>query len=1158
MTPDAFIRKWRDATLKERSAAQEHFIDLCRLLDEPTPAEADPTGQWFTFEYGATKAGGGNGWADIWRRARFGWEYKGKGKDLQAAFKQLQLYAPALEYPPLLIVCDIDSIVIHTAFTGTVPTVRVITLEDLRDPETRQVLKWAFTDPERLRPGQTTAALTESAAGRFGDLALTLRGRGHDAWSVGHFCIRLLFCLFAEDIGLLPQRLFTRLLDAGQHDPAELETMLGELFGAMATGGRIGFETVDWFNGGLFDSRETLPLDRADIQTLRELARLDWSAIEPSIVGTLFERGLDPDKRSQLGAHCTDRDAIMRIVDPVVLDPLRAEWATRKERIETTLARLETTRSPATRNKIKREAQTLLVDFLARLERFRALDPACGSGNFLLLALLGLKDLEHQVTLEAEALGLPPVYPVVGPENVLGIEINPYAAELARVTVWIGEIQWMRNHGFSLTRNPILRTLDTIQQRDALLAAPPAPGALPGDGPAEPGHGGESVIASPGASEAEWPAADVIIGNPPFLGGSKKRGQLGDAYFQALNAVYADRVPGGADLVCYWFEKARAHIAAGQCRAAGLVATNSIRGGANRKVLERIVSATLLSGQTGDTHGDGNLRHPETGGKTENGGLRAGTGRSGGAGDRRRAGRMADESHSGHLAGESPGPHPHRSGGAEMDDGHPAGRGHLAGDEELLLTPVPVPALSKAEVSGAERLRIFNAWSDEPWVNDGAAVRVSLVCFGFPFDTAQGKAQHAIYGRLAPSPLGGEGRGEGANLAPPSRSPLTPNPSPHAGEGSSATLNGQPVAAIHADLTGQPLEGDGEAVDLTRAVRLAENLGTCFMGASKKAPFDIPGELARSWLNLPNPHQRGNAEVLRPLWNGLDLTRRPRDIWIIDFGTDLSEAEAALYERPFEYVLEHVKPEREKNNREAYRKYWWRHAEPRPGMRAALLPVSRYIVTPHVSKHRLFVWLDSAVLSDQMLLVTARADDTTFGILHSRFHELWSLRMGTSLEDRPRYTPTTTFETFPFPDGLTPADTVGAPLLRQAQHESGRRTEPSPAGLAPGFAEVARLHAGIARGAGLQQHMPILPTLADPSRLPAAEAIAMAAFELNRLREAWLNPPDWVDWVITPEGEQAGFPPRPVAKPGHEADLKKRTLTNLYNARPPGLAGHGA
>ena len=857
MMPDAFIRKWRDATLKERSAAQEHFIDLCRLLDEPTPAEADPTGQWFTFEYGATKAGGGNGWADIWRRARFGWEYKGKGKDLQAAFKQLQLYAPALEYPPLLIVCDIDSIVIHTAFTGTVPTVRVITLDDLRDPEARQVLKWAFTDPERLRPGQTTAALTESAAGRFGDLALTLRGRGHDAWSVGHVCIRLLFCLFAEDIGLLPQRLFTRLLDAGQDDPTELETMLGELFGAMATGGRIGFETVDWFNGGLFDSRETLPLDRADIQTLRELARLDWSAIEPSIFGTLFERGLDPDKRSQLGAHYTDRDAIMRIVDPVVLDPLRAEWAVRKERIETALARLETTRSPASRTKIKREAQTLLVDFLARLERFRALDPACGSGNFLLLALLGLKDLEHQVILEAEALGLPPVYPVVGPENVLGIEINPYAAELARVTVWIGEIQWMRNHGFSLTRNPILRTLDTIQQRDALLA-PPAPGALPGHGPAESGDDGEPVIAAPGASEAEWPAADVIIGNPPFLGGSKKRGQLGDAYFQALNAVYADRVPGGADLVCYWFEKARAHIAAGRCHAAGLVATNSIRGGANRKVLERIVSGTFSSGLLGDTHGDGNLRHPETGGKTENGGLCAGTGRSAGAGNRRRAGRMADESHSGRRAGESVGADPHRSGGTEMDDGYPAGRGDLAGDEELLLTPAPEPALSKAEVSGAERLRIFNAWSDEPWVNDGAAVRVSLVCFGAEGRSAAPSAKPGVSLVLS----GAEGPADiGTGRDGIARSP--------SGLGSyQATLDGQPVAAIHADLTGQPLEGDGEAVDLTGVDALPENARVSFQGSQKIGPFNIPGEIARSWLGQPEPATQLGGSETQLEWSG--------------------------------------------------------------------------------------------------------------------------------------------------------------------------------------------------------------------------------------------------------------------------------------------------
>lgn len=266
MTPDAFVAKWKGVTLKERSAAQEHFIDLCRLLGEPTPAEADPSGAWYCFEKGATKAGGGDGWADVWRRGCFGWEYKGKGKDLQAAFKQLQLYTPALEYPPLLIVSDIETIVVHTAFTGTVPQVRVFTLDDLQDDANRRLLKHAFTEPERWRPGQTTAQLTEDAAGRFGELAGTLGERGHDPQAVGHFCIRLLFCMFAEDIELLPRQMFSRLLEAGERDPASLTPMLQDLFGAMAKGGRVGFELVDWFNGGLFDSTDALPLETEDVK----------------------------------------------------------------------------------------------------------------------------------------------------------------------------------------------------------------------------------------------------------------------------------------------------------------------------------------------------------------------------------------------------------------------------------------------------------------------------------------------------------------------------------------------------------------------------------------------------------------------------------------------------------------------------------------------------------------------------------------------------------------------------------------------------------------------------------------------------------------------------------------------------------------------------
>jgi hypothetical protein len=676
MTPDEFIRKWQGVTLKERSAAQEHFLDLCRLLDEPTPAEADPTGAWFCFEKGAAKAGGGDGWADVWKRACFGWEYKGKGKDLKDAFKQLQLYTPALEYPPLLIVSDLDRIVIHTAFTGTVPAVHVLALEDLRDASKRRLLKWAFNEPERLRPSQTTAALTEAAAVSFGGLAQALRTRGHGPWAVGHFCIRVLFCLFAEDIELLPRQMFSRLLDAGLKQPARLPDMLGNLFGAMAKGGRVGFDPVDWFNGGLFDSADTLPLTLDDIQTLRDLARLDWSAIEPTIFGTLFERGLDPDKRSQLGAHYTDRGSIMRLVDPVVLDPLRDAWTARKAEIAALMAKAAAAKSPAARTKHQNAAHGLLQGFLARLANFRVLDPACGSGNFLLLALLGLKDLEHRVILEAEAIGLSRAFPMVGPECVLGIELNPYAAELARVTVWIGEIQWMLSHGFSLSKNPILKPLHTIEQRDAIL--------------------------DPDGTEPEWPAADAIVGNPPFLGGSKKRGALGDAYFEALDRLYARRVPAGADLVTYWFEKARAEIAAGKVRYAGLVATNSIRGGANRKVLDRIVE------------------------------------------------------------------------------------------------------------SGA----IFNAWSDEPWINEGAAVRVSLVAFS-----------------------------DKMSLRP-------------------VSLNGLPAEQIYADITTPTKAGD--ALDMSQAHLLATNIACSFQGASKKAKFEIDAVLARRWLLEPNPHGRPNSDVLKP------------------------------------------------------------------------------------------------------------------------------------------------------------------------------------------------------------------------------------------------------------------------------------------------------
>ena len=404
-------------------------------------------------------------------------------------------------------------------------------------------------------------------------------------------------------------------------------------------------------------------------------------------------------------------------------------------------------------------------------------------------------------------------------------------------------------------------------------------------------------------------------------------------------ATYAGRVPAEADLVCYWFEKAGQQIASGKANRAGLVATNSIRGGANRRALQ----------------------------------------------------------------------------------------------------------------SATDSRRIFEAWSDEPWVIDGAAVRVSLVCFSRADD----------------------------------------------GSVCGSRLDGEEVDEIYADLTGRR---QGVGVDLTNARRLSENSGVAFMGDTKGGSFDIPGDLAREWLRLPaNPNGRTNADVLRPWVNGMDLTRRPAGKWIVDFGLSMSAGEAAMYEEPFRWVQEHIRPTWDKQRETGRRSQWWLHHRPRPKMWVALAGLSRYIATPRVAKYRLFVWLDARVCPDSALIAIAREDDTTFGILHSRFHETWSLRSGTSLEDRPRYTPTTTFQTFPFPPGLAP-DT---------------------------------------------------PATAHASD-PRAMAIAQEARRLVELRDRWLNPPEWVEWVDEPV---PGYPKRPIPRDEEAAKaLKKRTLTNLYNAHPQWLA----
>jgi len=912
LTPQAFIRKWAPSTLKERSGSQEHFIDLCRMVGVPTPAEVDKSGRFYCFERGAKKAQGGDGWADVWLRGHFAWEYKGKRKNLKDAYLQLLNYATALESPPLLVVSDMETIMIYTQFTNTVQAIHAIPLEEIGHPDNIRLLRAVFTDPDSLKPGITTQAITEDAASRLAGIALRLREQGHEAHRVAHFLNRMLFCMFAEDADLLPRALFTRLLESCVKRPSASEAMFRDLFKAMSKGGVFGADFIEWFNGGLFDSDDTIPLSEKDVADLLEISRMDWSAIEPSIFGTLFERGLDPDKRSQLGAHYTDAESIMRIVRPVVVDPLLAEWAQIATEIEATLRESWKAKSIRTRDNLATKAQRLQQGFLHRLATFKVLDPACGSGNFLYLALQALKDIEHRVVIEAETLGLPRgfVGMNVGVHNVRGIELSHYAAELARVTVWIGEIQWMLKHGVPPSKNPILKTLETIECADALV--------------------------TPEGDEKQWPEADAIVGNPPFLGDKKMQSVLGKDYTQLLRSIYEGRLDGRSDLVTYWYLKGLEGIEAGRYTRVGLVATSSISRAAGQDVLKSIT----------------------------------------------------------------------------------------------------------------DRARIFHAYADEDWVNEGAAVRVSLVCF------------------------------EAKNGTAP------------------VTLDGQPAVEIYADLT-------GAGIDLTKAQRLRQNQNIAYQGIKRVGTFEVPAEIAREWLRKGgNPNGRPNSDVLRPWASGYDVLRRPQEHWIVDFGVNRTEAECAGYEAPYAYIKELVKPERVGKREKRANEEWWVYYWPRPEMRAAIARNASYIATVVVAKHRIFQSIDSRVVPDGALVVFARRDSEFLGILSSRFHVLWSERCGSTLEDRPRYTPTTSFETFPFPDGLTPD-------LSTETYDNPYRAD-----------------------------------------------VLIATGQLTYQREMWLFPNEWHELVpeVVPAGmTETPYAPRIVVKPEHALDAKARTLTALYNAQPTWL-----
>lgn len=539
-----------------------------------------------------------------------------------------------------------------------------------------------------------------------------------------------------------------------------------------------------------------------------------------------------------------------------------------------------------------RAALAILQNWAAELSSIRILDPACGSGNFLYIALKKLLDLWQEARIFAieHALALAPE-PIPSPTQLFGIEVDFYAHEIASIVVWIGFLQWKRDHGEARGEEPILRPLTNIQHADAILR----------------------YDADNKPYEPTWPEADYIIGNPPFLGSRRLKSELGETYVTDLFALYEARVPQEADLVTYWFSKALDEIEIHACRV-GLLATQAIRAGANRIVLNRI----------------------------------------------------------------------------------------------------------------SEKGSIFFAWSNREWTLEGAAVRVAMV--GFDNGAEQQKE-----------------------------------------------LDGAAVDSINIDLsTGN---------DLTQAAALEENRGISYQGPVKVGHFEVEPHDARKMLTSPvNPNGHANAEVIVPWINAKDLTGRPKGMYIIDF-QNMSEGAAALFELPFQYVRKHVYPKRLKNKRPRRREHWWQHGERNLGMRKALQPLSRFIASPRVAKHRFFVFVAKETLADSRIVVIARQDDYFIGVLESQLHHAWSIASSSrhGVGNDPTYNIESCFDTFPFP--WPPG------------------TEPS------------------------------------ESESPIVKAIADAARSLVTLRDNWLNPK-----------------PAPGEPPIPESDLKKRTLTNLYNERPTWLS----
>ena len=873
MTPEHFIATWENTALNEEQGAQSWFNDLCELIGHEKP-RGELNGLVYAFEHRIE-----TGKADAYYENRFGWEFKAHDGQLDEAMRQVLGYSMYLKTPPLLVVSAFNVIRIRTNFPGMESVQREIRIADLAQPETLDIIRRVFTDPEWFNTGKSRDDVTKETAALFQAVSNDMAGSGYGAdpskiRELAQYLNQIIFCLYAEDAGLLPDGAFTGLVVNQRREPERFKRGAQMLFAEMNHGGLFGPQTIEHFNGELFAHVPDVTLNTAALERLAEAAAQNWSNIEPSIFGTLFERALGlTEERAPLGAHYTSEADIRRVVEPVVMAPLRREWAAARAEIEGVLDGGMASPSVIARNDsdvaipseqqrplpqrdchaalaMTERARQRLESFRRRLASVTVLDPACGSGNFLYVALRSLLDLEREALDYAAARGfrLGRMTPTVQPDQMMGLEINEYAAQLAKTALWIGYIQWHQANGFAYTNRPILDNIDGIERRDAAIA-------VDDDGD--------------GAEKAQWPAADYIVGNPPFLGASNMLDELGADYTGRLRQTYRHELDGAVDLCCYWFEQARAQIAEGRAQRAGLLATQAIRFSSNRRTLERIK-------ETGD---------------------------------------------------------------------------------------------------------IFAAYDDLEWKPEepgSAAVHVSIVCFDDGSETTK-------------------------------------------------TLNGAPALDIDTRLT--------DAVHLDQAQNLPQNDAICFRGIEKGGPFDLTPEQVAIMLADSNPNGKPNSDVIKRYVIGRDLNGRPQERWLVDFGA-MPESDAKLYNLPYQHCLNYVKPVRDKNRREHRRLNWWLLNDATPALDAALGPLTRYIGTCQVSKHRCFQYIDADNAPDVTVVAFCREDDYFLGILESRIHKVWAAAIGTQLREKEsarRYIISECFEKFPFP---TPTESQ-----RQAVAQAARRLD---------------------------------------------------------------------------------------------------------------------